>query len=204
VEHKFPALLPPLNVLTAAPPASGGLVEEWRIVEVGNGAGDLAFSGSRSAESSIVRAFVCPSREEASTTSLLYRGRRPSEAAFVVGPGRILSARALFDDTSTWWAPRRIAVLACRAAGWDFSGEWGGLGAAAMLRGTEEFVAPLWPIIDAPQAKIVDESVRGALGSSELWRSLWSSARQRSEELRTRPTTAIAPHWWAALAYMPR
>jgi CHAT domain-containing protein len=158
-----------------------------------------------------VAALVQDASDE-SNRAVVYRGHlaepqasRPSDAGIFAGEGQIIRAGALLRDPGPWRMPSRLALLACRGAGWDLGGEWGGFGAAAMLRGTEDVLAPLWPLIDAAPGEAMDSEVIGLMSSQ---RPLWTALRERTVELASdwfsAKTNALPPHWWASLALMSR
>jgi len=211
--YRYPSILPPLNILTAsAPSPSTDGSAPWIVAQVGNSLGDLFFAGKESDSESVLSTIVITDATKASRTAVVYRGHlaeppfgQPSESGIYVGRGQILRSRAMLEDARPWRTPARLALLACRAAGWDLGGEWGGIAAAAMLRGTDDVIAPLWPLIDAQYAELLDKHLGRVIGQiTPLHESLQEEMISFHDSWISGEDNAIPPHWWASLALMSR
>ncbi|MGL5826308.1 MAG: hypothetical protein ACRCYU_16070 [Nocardioides sp.] len=208
--HGCLSLLPPLNLIMVA----GRAVlkpQTWSVIRVGNTLGDLSYAGPPSREDEVTNAFAWNDEAAASGTAVVYRGHlaepvpgMPSSAGIYASPTAVLRANTLLKDPRPWRTPARMALLACRAAGWDLGGEWGGLGAAAMLRGTQEVVAPLWPLVDAPSAEQFDEAITDCMAAPDLHGALSVMLIAIQEDWASASRTAIPPHWWASVVLMSR
>jgi hypothetical protein len=211
--RRYPVVMPPLNLLAASPPPiQRAAADPWAVTRVGNTLGDLSFAGPRSAEEAVLSAFVISDATEAARRAVLYRGHlveppagRPSEAGIYTAADQGIRARTMLEDPRPWRTPARLALMACRAAGWDMGGEWGGLAAAAMLRGTQSVIAPLWPLIDAEPAAILDSRVCQVIGEGgDLAQNLGELTAELQSEWSAASPGAIPPHWWASLVLVSR
>jgi hypothetical protein len=210
--RRYPLVLPPLNLLAAAPPPNDDDKGEWSVTRIGNALGDLSFAGRRSSTNELARAIMIEDGAVAARSALVYRGHlaepppgRPSESGLYGGPGQVLRAHTLLEDPRPWRTPARLALLACRAAGWDLGSEWGGIAAAAMLRGTLDVIAPLWPLIDAPPAQVLDDRLARLVASpGSLTSTVWNETLDQYENWFSSQSSASPPHWWASLVLMSR
>ncbi len=96
----------------------------------------------------------------------------PSEAALLLAKGDRLTARELLGcepGRHHFPFPTRVLLAACSTAGGESSttGEWLGLGPAALWAGADVVIATAWPVIDDPRTTLLDHTVVEALRTSD-------------------------------------
>ncbi|WP_157251927.1 hypothetical protein [Patulibacter americanus] len=194
------AMLPPANTIAATTGRRATSdVPAWDLIRIGSSFGNLSYAGASAPVSMDV--LIGASRgTECRGSAVLYVGHLyagtgvPSESSIPLAPSdrNVLTAADIMQMSGV--ASERAALMCCRGAGVHFSHEWGGFASALMLKGANEIIAPIWPLIDSLEAGIVDNCVASTIvrrGHLEL--HVRDLIRELSLDAR------IAPHWWAGM-----
>lgn len=200
-------VLPPIDLLAAIDSHVRPADVRWKLLRVENALGDLNFAGDQAMGQS-GNLLLAP--DIAATTALLYRGHlvenhygRPGLSGVILGDAHpaLVTQAELRTQSKHLRAPSRVALMACRAAGWDTASEWGGIGPALIERGVQDFLAPMWSLIDSDECEKLDGEVARILCSADVGDELWQFQRSMLNELLDGSNT-IGPHWWTSLTLL--
>lgn len=204
LQDHYLTTMPPLDLLSTLDPQVGDVVSVWHVERIENSGGDLNFAGERADGTAGHLLFES---KVAAKSVLIYRGHlvtsevgRPGLASVILGldaPSLVTQAE-LRDANSELRAPRRVALMACRAAGWDIASEWGGLGPALIERGTREFLAPMWTLIDSPECQELDAAAEAVMVSPDPGKQLWE-LKLGWLESQLKAEARLGAHWWSSL-----